>query len=31
MKFSMYERLHIDPRITSRPEVGIELKYDIIK
>ena len=31
MKFSMYERLHIDPRITSRPEAGIELKYDIIK
>ena len=31
MKFSMYERLHIDPRITSRPEVGIELKYDIIR
>jgi hypothetical protein len=31
MKFSMYERLHIAPRITSYPEVGIELKYDIVK
>lgn len=30
-KFSMYERLHIDPRVTSRPEAGIELKYDIVK
>jgi hypothetical protein len=30
-KFSMYERLHIAPRVTSRPEAGIELKYDIIK
>jgi hypothetical protein len=31
MKFSMYERLHIDPRVTSIPEIGLELKYDIIK
>ena len=31
IKFSMYNRLHIDPRITSRPEAGIELKYDIVK
>jgi hypothetical protein len=31
IKFSMYERLHINPRVTSRPEAGIELKYDIIK
>jgi len=30
-KFSMYERLHIDPRVTSRPEAGLELKYDIVK
>ena len=30
-KFSMYNRLHIDPRVTSRPEAGIELKYDIVK
>lgn len=31
MRFSMYERLHIDPRVTSIPEIGVELKYDIIK
>jgi hypothetical protein len=30
-KFSMYERLHIDPRVTSRPEAGLELKYDIVR
>jgi hypothetical protein len=30
-QFSMYERLHIIPRITSIPQAGMELKYDIIK
>jgi hypothetical protein len=31
IKFSMYERLHLSPRVVSTPAVGIELKYDIIK
>jgi hypothetical protein len=31
LKFSMYERLSINPRVTSYPEAGIELKYDVIK